>query len=209
MIGHNELPNQLKQHINQFGLIGEESHLKMTPYRRLAPTVPDNHRKGAVLLLLYFKDNSWHFPLIQRQPYDGVHSNQMSFPGGKIEAFDQTAYHAALREANEEVGVRISSIDLIEKLSPLYIPPSNFLVHPFLSFYDGMPRFIKDEIEVDEIVEVPVSELLNPENERQTLVNVQGGIKLKTPYYHLQEKVVWGATAAILAEFKDILKKLS
>lgn len=209
MIGHNKLPNQLKQHINQFGLIGEESHLKMTPYRRLAPAIPDNHRKGAVLLLLYFKDNSWHFPLIQRQPYDGVHSKQMSFPGGKIEAFDQTAYHAALREANEEVGVRISSIDLIEKLSPLYIPPSNFLVHPFLSFYDGMPSFMKDEIEVDEIVEVPVSELLNPANERQTLVNVQGGMKLKTPYYHLQEKVVWGATAAILAEFKDILKKLS
>ncbi len=204
-----KLPFHLKEHIDQFGLIGEEAHLKMTPYRKLAPTIPNNHRKGAVLLLLYFRENEWFFPLIQRQPYEGVHSQQMSFPGGKIELFDQTPYDAALREANEEVGVEVTSIDLIEKLSPLYIPPSNFLVYPFVSFYNGMPTFIKDEIEVDEIVEVPVSELLNKENERQTLVNVKGGMKLKTPYFHLQEKVVWGATAAILAEFKDILKKLS
>lgn len=189
------------------GLPGEESQLKMTPYRRLTTTIPEDRRRGAVLLLLYQKENEWYFPLIQRNAYEGVHSRQISFPGGKIEV-GETPIITAVRETHEEIGVLPTDVEHISPLTGLYIPPSNFEVHPFMGFTNSLPNFIPDPREVDEIIEVSLRELLNDENERETLVETKYKMKLKTPYFHLNERVVWGATAAILSEFKDVIKNI-
>lgn len=204
----NNLPETLKEYLVKNDLPGEEAQLIMTPYRRLTKVIPEDRREGAVLLLLYKKDGVWYFPLTQRNEYKGVHSKQMSFPGGKIELDDATFYDAALRETREEIGVFEPLINNVGELSSLYIPPSNFIVYPFVGFLKEEPVFVKDDVEVDEIVEVKVTDLLHEENKRETIVNTNGKIKLKTPYFHLNDKIVWGATAAILAEFKEILKNI-
>jgi len=189
-------------------LPGMESHLEMTPYRKLTKVIPDNRREGAVMMMLYPKDGELYFPLIQRHEYEGVHSNQISFPGGKVEDNDDNLYDTSLRETEEEIGINKKDINKIGEMSQLYIPPSNFLVSAFLSYHNEIPNFIKEEKEVKEILEIPISSVLDSKNIKTTEVKLGNGMKLKTPYFDLQDNVVWGATAAILSEFKAIYKCL-
>ena len=188
-------------------LPGIDSHLKMTPYRRLTKTIPEDRREGAVLLLLYQKNGELYFPLIQRHEYKGVHSNQISFPGGKVEIGDESLLQTAIRETEEEIGVSKSLIKTLGALSELYIPPSNFMVSPFVGYITSEPNFVKEEREVKEILEVSLSNFLNNSSIKQTEVLVANGMKLKTPYFELNDKVVWGATAAILQEFKEVCQR--
>lgn len=190
-------------------LPGMEAHLVMTPYRRLTKVIPENKREGSILMMLYSKNGEIYFPLIQRQAYEGVHSNQISFPGGKAEDFDKDMYHTALRETEEEIGVKQSNIIKIGELTEVYIPPSNFLVSAYLSYHKETPKFVRDEKEVKEILEIPLSEILDSTNIKTTEIKLGNGMKLSTPYFDLQDKVVWGATAAILSEFKSIFNNLS
>ncbi len=186
-------------------LPGEKEHLKMTPYRRLVKTIPENPKKGAVLLLIYPKSGEWFFPLTQRHDYKGVHGNQISFPGGKVEKNDDSNYETALRETQEEIGIDSSQIIPVGEMTEIYIPPSNFLVSSFIGFCDEEPNFIKEKKEVKEIIEVPILDLFEPSVVGETQVKVQGGLKLNTPFLDLNSKVVWGATAAILAEFRAMM----
>lgn len=188
-------------------LPGMEAHLKMTPYRALTKSIPDNRKEGAVMLLLYQKEGEYYFPLTQRHDYKGAHANQISFPGGKLEEQDDSFYQAALRETGEEIGVLTENITQIGELTQLYIPPSNYMVSAFVGIYSGTPTFIKEEKEVKEIIEVPLNTLFNKEIVKETQVTVQNGLKLKTPYLELENRVVWGATAAIIAEFIEVLKR--
>ena len=190
-------------------LPGMESHLKMTPFRKMTNDIPVNRREGAVMMMIYPKNGELYFPLIQRQEYKGVHSNQVSFPGGKVEEFDENLYHTALRETEEEIGINKAEINKIGEMSQIYIPPSNFLVSAFLTFHQELPQFIKEEKEVKEILEIPVSSVLDSNNIKSTKVEIGNGQKLTTPYFDLHEKVVWGATAAILSEFKAIFNGLT
>lgn len=189
-------------------LPGMETHLTMTPYRRLTKEIPDNRRESSVLILLYEKEGEIYFPLILRKSYNGVHSNQMGFPGGKKEIFDESFYHTAIRETQEEIGVSTSKVNLIGELSSLYIPPSNFMVYPYLAYLKTPEILIKDPREVEEIIEIPLFSLLDDNLLGETTVELSSKMKLKTPYFNLQNKVVWGATAAILAEFKVLLKNI-
>ena len=187
-------------------LPGMKAHLKMTPYRALTKIIPENRREGAVLILLYKKNGEYYFPLTLRHDYKGTHANQISFPGGKIEKQDATILDAALRETNEEIGVELEKIIYLGELTQIYIPPSNFLVSPFIGLYEGEPLFIKEEKEVKEIIEIPLKSILNEKNVGNTQVSIQGGMKLETPYLNLENNVVWGATAAILSELKEIIQ---
>mgnify|MGYP000545445655 CR=1 FL=1 len=189
----------LKQKLKE-ELPGMEAHLTMTPYRRLTKVIPDNHKKSAVMILLYEKEGEIYFPLIQRQDYKGVHSGQISFPGGKMDKTDSSLLETAFRETEEEVGIDRTELSYIGELTELYIPPSNFMVHVYVSFHSGTPSFVKEEKEVKEILEVPYSSVMDDGNIKETEVLIQGGMKLKTPYLDLNDKVVWGATAAILVE---------
>lgn len=186
-------------------LPGMKEHLKMTPYRALTKSVQIDCKEGSVLLLLYKRGEKWYFPLMQRHDYNGVHANQISFPGGKVEKNDESNYATALRETQEEIGINSAQIQLIGELSEIYIPPSNFLVSAFVGFCTKEPFFVKEEKEVKEILEVPILDLFKPEIIKETQVDLRGGLKLKTPYLELNNKVVWGATAAILAEFKSLV----
>ena len=195
--------DSLKKKLNEC-LPGMDAHLKMTPYRRLTKVIPDDRREGAVLLLLYEKEGELFFPLIQRAEYKGVHSNQISFPGGKVEADDDTLLQTAIRETEEEIGVSRTLIKNLGAISELYIPPSNFMVSPFVGYISNEPSFVKEEREVKEILEISLSEFLENSPIKETEVIVGDGMKLKTPYFELNGKVVWGATAAILQEFKEL-----
>lgn len=188
-------------------LPGMESHLKLTPYRKLTVSIPENRREGAVMMMLYEKKGGLYFPLILRHSYEGVHSNQISFPGGKVEKSDPDLLYTAIRETEEEIGIHKELINPLGEMSQIYIPPSNFLVSAYVSFLSVAPTFIKQEREVKEIMEVSLNELLSIPI-KTTKVKLSNGSRLKTPYFEINGRVVWGATAAILSEFRDIYNSM-
>ncbi|CAM1354470.1 NUDIX hydrolase [Tenacibaculum insulae] len=165
-----------------------------------------NPRKAAVLALFYpDKNNNTRFLLTKRANYNGKHSDQISFPGGKIDKEDANFKTTALRETFEEVGVPSSEIKIIRQLSDSYIPPSNFLVAPFIGFSQEKPIF-KPNYEVASIIEVLVSDLLNDAN--LTSINMETSYmkNIDVPCFKLNDYIVWGATAMMLSEIKDLFK---
>ena len=180
------------------------SYIRMTPDEALA--TGKNPRQSAVLILLFPENDGWHFVLTRRKKYEGVHSNQISLPGGKFEVNDVDLQRTALRETQEEIGVNASSIAVIGKLTPLYIPPSNFIVHPYVGYVDVKPDFIEEEKEVEEIVLEQVSRLLEEDVVKKTKVKVGQNLTMQVPYFDLKGHVVWGATAMVLSEFREIIE---
>ncbi len=193
----------------QSPLPGKEAHLKMAPSpidpKRFDMAVPDNHRKGAVLILFYPHEDGVFLPLIKRPSYEGVHSGQIAFPGGKYEKDDIDLGTTALREANEEVGIDPSRVELIGELTNVYIPPSNFLVSPFIGVTDVRPDFIPEEREVDEIILPNLLEILSPDIRKEKKFHFSRNMILDTPYFDIKGEVVWGATAMMISELLDIL----
>lgn len=163
-------------------------------------------RPGGVMILFYLKDNFLHFPLIQRPDYDGVHAKQMSFPGGKKDEEDESLKITALRETKEEIGIDPSKIEIIGSLTELYIIASNFNVLPVIGILRGVPNFIADEHEVDEVIEVKLEDLMDDGKQKEKPLTILQGITINAPYFDLNDKVVWGATAMILSELKQILR---
>ncbi|TXE13386.1 NUDIX hydrolase [Algoriphagus aquimarinus] len=191
-------------------LPGKEAQLSMSPnpvdMRRFDPKLPDNHRKGAVLILLYPYKNKAFFPLIKRPVYQGVHSGQIAFPGGKMEEEDEDEVDTALREAWEEVGIMPEQVKLIGRMSDLFIPTSNFLVSPVLGYSEVVPEFVPEEKEVARIIQAAVSTLYEPSIRKQKILEFSNNFRLDTPYFEVDQEMVWGATAMILSELLQILE---
>ncbi len=188
-------------------LPGFEAQIKMSSMKRLmriALTKINGSKESSVLLLLYPSENTSKIVLIKRPEYKGVHGGQICFPGGKKEAQDKTNIDTALREAKEEIGININDVKIIGNLTDLYIPPSNYLVHPVIGYLDYKPIFKAEESEVEKILEVDISNLINPVI-KETVVFRKLGIKLKAPYYDINNSVVWGATAMIMSEFIELM----
>ncbi len=165
-------------------------------------------RKAAVLCLLYpGPNNETFFTLTRREEYPGVHSAQVSFPGGKVEREDRSLYQTAIRETEEEIGVLRDSVHYLRALNDLYIPPSNFLVSPFVSYSKSRPEF-KTNREVAALLEVNLKDLLNEKNLKDTIMNFADGKNIETQYFDLNNHKVWGATAIILYEFRTLIKGL-
>lgn len=202
---------------NELGktLPGEASHLKMAPYKRTnAKTILESEavpRIASTLLLLHENEAEINFTLIKRPNYNGTHGGQISFPGGKLEE-NETVKEAAIRETEEEVGILKNQINILGELTQVYIPPSNFLISPFIGYLNQSPAYIPDSREVEKIIDVPISQLLDESlvKTKKIAMSKYGENKLyiDAPYFELQNQVVWGATALILSEFKDILKKI-
>ncbi|HNP49934.1 MAG TPA: CoA pyrophosphatase [Bacteroidia bacterium] len=190
-------------------LPGREAQLKMAhAERRLNLSrykIPQDARWGSVLILLYEDDGTIKFPLILRADYDGVHSGQIALPGGKYESPDLDLQATALRESQEEIGVRQSDVSIIGKLTELYIPPSNFLVHPYIGTIAYKPMFIPDTAEVARIIELDLDTLMDENNLGDKEIKLSSGLTIRTPVFHFQEETVWGATAMMLSEFKSVL----
>lgn len=147
------------------------------------------------------------FLLILRNTYPGIHSNQIGFPGGKVEPHDGGLEATALREMHEEVGVLPESVKIIRSLTQLYIPPSNFEVYPYMGFIDETPYFQPDINEVESIVEVGVSDLLDPTRKTTQNITTSYARNVEVPVFDLEGHVVWGATAMMLNEIREILEK--
>ena len=191
-------------------LPGQEAQAVMMPTlsdkSRFSLEAKKDASEGGVMILLYQKEGSLHFPLIQRPDYDGVHAKQMSFPGGKKDADDESLTITAIRETEEEIGVDSGKIEVVGCLTELFIIASNFNVLPVIGILNEPPEFLADEHEVDEIIEVKLSDLMDEEKQKEKPLTILQGITINAPYFDLNEKVVWGATAMILSEFKHILQ---
>ncbi len=193
-------------------LPGASAHSKMSPVGRgnteeHIQTLMSPARISAVMVLLFQVENIWKTVLIKRPDYQGVHSGQIGFPGGKYEEDDKSYQHTALRETEEEIGIPAQDIQLIGALSRIYIPPSNFIVYPFIGWLKDHPIFSIDPKEVESLL-LPDIEILLDESikdEGSFMAGGQSGWQIKAPYYKIEGQKVWGATAAILSEFKEIM----
>ena len=170
-----------------------------------------NSKKAAVIAALYEDDNKVRLILILRNTYNGVHSNQIGFPGGSVEDYDKTLFDTAIRETYEEIGVRVQKNELIRELHEIYIPPSNFNVYPFLVILNHPPSFVKDDKEVKEVITIDLESLLNckitqtqiPIPEKLNELNIQNDVEV--PAFKLAGYNVWGATAMMLSEIRDLI----
>ncbi|RUT71816.1 CoA pyrophosphatase [Flavobacterium cupreum] len=187
------------------------SHIKMAPKERIEALKnldfkAENPRIAAVMMLFYPKNEKTHLVLIVRNAYNGVHSSQIAFPGGKYESTDSGYEETALRETQEEVGVAPEKIEVIKQFTPMYIPPSNFLVHPFLGISSEELLFYPDAREVADVIELPLSVFLNDEIIIEARLSTSYGPNILVPAFNIQNHIVWGATAMILSELRDVLK---
>ena len=190
---------------------GESSHFVMAPEMRTKELnrlkiEERNPRNAAVMMLFYPKKAITHIVLILRPTYEGVHSGQIALPGGKVETYDTSYKETALRETEEEIGVFNKTIEVVKTLTRVYIPPSNFWVHPFIGFTDHRPEFVAQEEEVAEVIEVPLSELLNDHNVVPQRLTTSYANDIEVPSFKLNGYTVWGATAMMLSELKIFLK---
>ena len=198
--------------IKNIPLTAPNSHIKMLPPFRLELIEMNKkamkHAKRAGVMALFYPDENWQtkLVLILRNSYNGVHSAQISFPGGKFEEQDISLEKTAIRETFEEIGIQ--KIEVVKQLTDVYIPPSNFYVQPYIGILENTPKFNKQDNEVQEIIEVFLHDFMNDASIINTLVETSYLIKVQVPAYKLNNHIVWGATAMILSEIKDLLKKV-
>jgi 8-oxo-dGTP pyrophosphatase MutT (NUDIX family) len=191
-------------------LPGEDAHITMSPpYRgryskqQIEKFLP---KTSAVLLLFHQLSNEWHIVLTERKKYEGVHSGQISFPGGRQE-HNESFLETALRETKEEIGVDTHKFSIVGNLTELYVPPSNFIIYPFVAYSLEKLNFQKEDKEVEEIINVPISFFLDDSNRTFQKVKVAQNMMIEVPAFVYQERVIWGATAAILAEILHLIKQ--
>ncbi|MFM1875448.1 MAG: hypothetical protein RL266_1185 [Bacteroidota bacterium] len=164
---------------------------------------------GAVLIVLFPDENGVLRTVLMKRPdYDGTHSGQVSFPGGKVEEKDADVVATALREAKEEVNISPNEVKVLGRLTELYIPPSNFLVHPVLGVLSKPPQLIPDRHEVESIHIPELSYLLREDIIDETEIQLSTGYRLRTPSFKVDGHIVWGATAMIISELKDIVSDI-
>ena len=193
---------------------GEQSHFKMEPeirkqWRESKNVAKHKPKQAAVVALFYPNQHQeTQLLLILRNTYKGVHSNQIGFPGGKVEPEDNNLEITALRETHEEVGVLPKDIEILKKLSKLYIPPSNFMVQPFIGLYTKPKPFKIQESEVEALVEVSFSDFMNDKNLIYQNLTTSYAKNIDVPAFKLNGYTVWGATAMMLSEIKDLLRQV-
>ena len=177
-----------------------EELLKNTDFTKIVP------KKAAVMMLFYPKNAQTHLALILRTSYNGVHSSQIAFPGGKVEADDFDLKQTALRETHEEIGVHPNTINVVKAFTEVYIPPSNFIVHPFFGYSHDELSF---ELQVDEvagIVELPLKDFLDDKIVVTNTMKTSYAESIEVPGFQVEEHFIWGATAMMLSELKETLK---
>lgn len=194
-------------------LPGIEAQLRMSSSIRVREMMnfltPESATPSSVLILVYPANREILTVFIQRPEYDGIHSGQISLPGGKAETADPDAAFTALREAREEIGIDIEKVNVIGKLTDLYIPPSNYLVSPFVAYSLERPVFTIEPMEVKKIVEVRIADLVADQNIREERFRIRDTFEITAPAYVVNGEIIWGATAMMIAEFCTILKEVT
>ena len=191
------------------GLPGEESHQKMRVSYDQSIELPFsniNSTPAAVLILLYLADNEISFFLTKRTDELKHHKGQISLPGGTQEG-NEKLIDTALRETHEEIGINKTSISIIGTITPLFVPVTGFMIYPFIGYSINKLDPKPDPVEVETIFSVNIFDLLNKDNRTTEQRNIRG-YNVKVPYFKLNDYQVWGATAMILSEFKDLIKSI-
>lgn len=199
----------------QDDLPGPLAHTKVAPADRIKGLEerkwPTNAKRSAVSFLLFPKEGEIHTLFMKRPEYPGVHSGQVSLPGGQKDPTDTDLLATAIREYFEETHVQLSPTHYLGQLTEFYIPPSNFLVQPYVAFINKLPPLIPQESEVASLHEISLNELFEPScfQQEQILVRNREGahIKIKAPSYKVEELIIWGATAMMISELEWIFEK--
>ena len=193
-------------------LPGEEIQYQMAPHYRQRGsfgTINEaEYRHSAVLALLCRRNaDDWFLPLTLRASYNGPHSAQVSLPGGRYEEMDGNLANTALRECYEEIGLR-ENIEMLGRLTPLHIPVSRYIVHPFVAWHNGSQvTFTSHEREVKAILEAPLKVILEDACRATAKFETDGGVLVEAPCFNIEESRVWGATAMILNELKQLIRQ--
>lgn len=191
-------------------LPGIEAQYRMaTAFRYERTPAPPTATDAGVLALFYPVNKKWHIVLIERTSryVNDRHKGQISFPGGRYEASDPSLEFTALREAEEEVGVNPNQVTVLGKLTELYIPVSNFLVHPYVGYTEKRPDFVPQITEVAGILEVPFEHFQSEKNIQKKNMTLQNNIQLQgVPYFDIEGKVLWGATAMMISELMALVE---
>jgi 8-oxo-dGTP pyrophosphatase MutT (NUDIX family) len=206
--GMQSLPAALRQRLSR-PLPGLEAQLRMAPQPLLRPDslLESGLRPAAALLLIYPHEDAWHVPLTVRGSGLRHHTGQVSLPGGRLDYPGESVEDAALREAYEEIGVAPGDVEVLGRLTSIPVIVSGHLLQPVLGVAARRPVFTIAEYEVERLIELPVSRLLEPDavawEERVRLIPPHG--TMNVPYFEVDGARVWGATAMILAEFGALL----
>ncbi len=201
------------QEITQERLPGERSHADLMPVNRPYSSDVKKHakdfRESAVAIVLYEEQDALMSLLIQRPTYQGVHSQQIAFPGGKRDLEDPSIEYTARRECMEEIAIPTDALNLLGRMTDVYIPVSKFVVAPHIFAVDTLPALTPDAREVDQIIPFNTSRLLDEDSVQFTDMKFGNGFTQKrVPYFEIENRVVWGATAMMLSEFRSILREL-
>tara|TARA_B100001029_G_scaffold95825_1_gene78676 strand:- start:62 stop:706 length:645 start_codon:yes stop_codon:yes gene_type:complete len=162
-------------------------------------------KTAAVLIGLFEKENEWYFPLIKRPMHEKNHPGQIALPGGAKEK-GEDIQETARREAFEEVGILPEKVKIIGKLTPLPVPVSNYLIHPFVGILKEEPDWKINSNEVEELIILKMKTLIDADNGYYEEWNLRGN-QVKVPIFKVMGKTVWGATATVLSELLDLIKK--
>ncbi len=188
-------------------LPGPSAQFGMAPHPRRGAELDDpprpDARASAVLILFYPRDGALHLPLILRPTYRGVHSGQVSLPGGAREADDLDLAATARRETFEEIGVEPDAITLLGQLSALYVSASNHIVYPFVGWIGYRPEFRADPFEVAALIEAPLSAFQDPQNRHTEVWQLRDRTAL-VPFFRIDGQIIWGATAMMMSELLEL-----
>jgi len=205
-----ELCYRLKERLTQ-PLPGQEAHhvFRAKPLGEVRPLISHKvpPRPGGVIILLYEEGGQVKFPLIKRPEYLGAHGGQVSLPGGKAEAGEDSV-QAALRECEEEIGVHQDQITVLGKLSNFFVTPSNYIVTPIVASIVPKQLFKPDPFEVSRILEASLVDLIADDAIREKEILAAGKYRMMAPHFEIDHEVVWGATAMMLNEFRVILNQV-
>jgi len=205
---YSNIKTYLKRALQQ-ELPGNNAHNKMLPPGRRLKSFDyelSSVKQSSVLVLIFPVNDKLYTCLTKRPSTMKYHPGQISFPGGKVEKEDVSAEMTALREAREEVGIDTSSVEVLGKLSDFYLEISKFAIQPFLAWSDQKPEFLLNSDEVEELVLFPLSDFIENDNILETELQTLTGM-LRVKYFPFNDKMVWGATAMILSELIEILKR--
>lgn len=210
MINFEELIQRLESRL-KLPLPGPSAHEKMraTAVGKVFPRFEHKQppKPGSVLIVMYPDKEKILFPLIKRPDYSGLHSGQVSFPGGKAEAGEE-AIDVALREGNEEIGIDVNQIRVIGRLSNFFVIPSNFIVTPIVAFAEKRPKLIADPIEVAKILHGDIHSILPESALLEKEITAANLYQMRAPHFEIENEIVWGATAMMLNEFRTVINEV-
>jgi 8-oxo-dGTP pyrophosphatase MutT (NUDIX family) len=194
-------------------LPGVEAHVRLAPEMRIndirASIPPAHAMESAVLIILYPSHGRIHTVVILRNEYDGAHSGQISLPGGKREISDIDFKHTALREAQEEIGVKPADINILGQLSTFYVRPSNFIIYPFVAYTADRPQFFPDPSEVQRVIEIDIFKELGYESIIYRTLRFRNNTEIVAPGFVVGGEFMWGATAMIFSELLHVLARVT